>query len=99
MTDKNIYCSADEYAYLEDMHRRYTAKLERLKTLRPGTAFADSAPKIEHIAKGYESALAAFAVRPGSERTENPVLSTEFQKQIMALNEGLPEFTGIVLKG
>lgn len=93
-----MLCSADEYAHIEEKYNSYTAIVEKMKTLKPGTAAADARPKFEHLKNMFAEALEAFEVRPGSERTDTITLSVEFQENFKKLKTPMLTFTPIVLK-
>lgn len=93
-----MFCSADEYAYLEKSYNSYSATVEKMKKLKPGSAAAEARPKFEHIKAMFAEALDAFEVLPGSKRTDTITLSVEFQKNFERLKTPKLEFTPIILK-
>lgn len=81
MGDK-IFCSADEYAWMEDCLKSAQRAYDFATTkAKPNTALAASAPKHKASIGLFTKTLAMFAIRPGSVRSEKgQYLSVEFQK-------------------
>lgn len=76
-----IFCSADEYTWLEDGLRIATLKYNKASRIaKPGTCLADSIPGFAARMEMYKTALSTFAVRPGSVRSKGGemILSREF---------------------
>jgi len=82
MSESKIYCSADEYAWLENHFGNARRILEVAKKAKPGSAISDTIPAKEREVSVYEEMLASFEVRPGSTRSggdDHFELSPEFQ--------------------
>lgn len=83
MTENKIMCSADEYAWMENLLKSSQKAYDFATTkAKPGSAVAASAQKHLSSAKLYTRVLSMFAVRPGSVQSEGgrQQLSVEFQK-------------------
>lgn len=80
MTENKIFCSADEYAWLEEGLRSARRAYEYATTkARPDSAIAASAAKHKARAEMFAIALDKFTIRPGSVRSEGEqIYSAEF---------------------
>lgn len=82
MTENKIFCSADEYAWLEEGLASAERSYDRTQKAKPGTVVAESASKHLSLVNLYKTALEQFAIRPGSVRSDgHMVLTPEFGEE------------------
>lgn len=100
MTENKIMCSADEYAWLNELHTNARKALAKLKKIaKPGTVAHDAIPRQERRAQFLEGAVNIFQPYPDSVRSADGHLhlSREFEEALDQLPGDKMRFVPIVV--
>jgi len=100
MSENKIFCSADEYAWLEGHLANAKRLLEVARKAASGSVINSTVPAKERDVDLYERALATFEVRPRSVRSGKDnhfELSPEFQAAFGSLEGAKLSTTEIVI--
>lgn len=100
MPENKIMCSADEYAWLNELHTNSRKALAKLKKIaKPGTVAHDAIPRQERRVQYLENAVNIFQPRPDSVRSADGHLhlSREFEEALDQLSGDEMHFAPIIV--